>query len=156
MTRRILRKQECNFPLFSHDSDDRLSLNFHRFVILYISLIHEVWAFGQYYLPIALKFFSPSLIFHLGMLIVGFMLKNVSRIQIADDIDPGWASALRNIALAVILIKAGLGIDAGALRKLSLVCARLALVPCIMEAVTVAVAAHLLLGFGWDWAFMLG
>ncbi|XP_033644451.1 sodium/hydrogen exchanger 9B2-like [Asterias rubens] len=98
-------------------------------------------------------FHLPAL---LGMLIVGFMLKNVSRIQIADDIDPGWASALRNIALAVILIKAGLGIDAGALRKLSLVCARLALVPCIMEAVTVAVAAHLLLGFGWDWAFMLG
>ena len=31
------------------DSDDRLSLTFHKFVILYISCdIYEVWAFGQY------------------------------------------------------------------------------------------------------------
>ena len=58
------------------------------------------------------------------MLLVGFMFKNVPHIQLADDIHRGWASALRNIALAVILIKAGLGIDATALRRLSLVCAR--------------------------------
>ena len=30
-------KQGWVFPSFSPDSDDRLSLNFHRFVILYIS-----------------------------------------------------------------------------------------------------------------------
>ena len=46
MTRRKVRKQGCVFPLFSPDSVDRLSLHFHRFVILYIScvVIHEVWA----------------------------------------------------------------------------------------------------------------
>ena len=32
------------FPLFSPDSDERLSLNFHRFVILYRSCDYEVWA----------------------------------------------------------------------------------------------------------------
>ena len=37
MTRRNVRKQEWVFPLFSPDSDDGLSLNFHRFVILYKS-----------------------------------------------------------------------------------------------------------------------
>ena len=37
MTRRNVRKQGWVFPLFSSDSDDWLSLNFHRFVILYIS-----------------------------------------------------------------------------------------------------------------------
>ena len=36
MTRRNVQKQECVFPLFSPDSDDRLSLNVHMFVILYI------------------------------------------------------------------------------------------------------------------------
>ncbi|XP_022110696.1 sodium/hydrogen exchanger 9B2-like [Acanthaster planci] len=92
----------------------------------------------------------------LGMLLVGFMFKNVPGIQIADDIHPGWASALRNIALVVILVKAGLGIDAAALRRLSVVCARLATVPCVSEAVTVALVSRGLLGFGWDWAFMLG
>ena len=30
------------FPLFSPDSDDRLSLNFHRFVILYISCVTRI------------------------------------------------------------------------------------------------------------------
>ena len=44
MTPRNVRKQGLVFPLFSPDSDDRLSLNFHRFVILYIIVIHEVWA----------------------------------------------------------------------------------------------------------------
>ena len=37
--------------LFSPDSDDRLNLNFHRFVIFISVVIHEVWAFGQYCLP---------------------------------------------------------------------------------------------------------
>ncbi|XP_038060372.1 sodium/hydrogen exchanger 9B2-like [Patiria miniata] len=92
----------------------------------------------------------------LGMLLVGFIFKNVPGIQIADDIHPGWASALRNIALAVILIKAGLGIDAAALRRLSLVCARLSTVPCVSEAIIIAIMSHALLGFSWDWAFMLG
>ena len=40
------RKQWWVFPLFSPDSDDRLSLNFHRFVILFLScdtLSVELW-----------------------------------------------------------------------------------------------------------------
>ena len=37
MTRRNVRKQGWVFPLFSPNSGDRLSLNFHRFVILYRS-----------------------------------------------------------------------------------------------------------------------
>ena len=32
-----MQKQGWDFPLFSPDSDDRLSLNFLRFVIVYIS-----------------------------------------------------------------------------------------------------------------------
>ena len=44
-------KQEWVFPLFSPDSDDRLSLNFHRFVILYISCDIRSVGLGQYCLP---------------------------------------------------------------------------------------------------------
>ncbi len=33
---------------------------------------------------------------------------------------------------------------------------RLAFCPCLAEAVTVAVASHLILGFPWLWGFMLG
>ena len=90
------------------------------------------------------------------MLIMGFLLRNLPGLQLAGALHPGWASALRSAALAVILIKAGLGVDAAALWRLSLVCGRLATVPCVLEAAAVAVVARLLLGFGWDWAFMLG
>ena len=37
-------KQGWVFPLFSPDSDDRLSLNFHRFVNDIEVVVHEVWA----------------------------------------------------------------------------------------------------------------
>ena len=51
MTRRNVRKQEWVFPLFSPYSDDRLSLNFHRFVILYISRDTRSVGLRQYCLP---------------------------------------------------------------------------------------------------------
>ncbi|XP_030835875.1 sodium/hydrogen exchanger 9B2 [Strongylocentrotus purpuratus] len=92
----------------------------------------------------------------LGMLAAGFILKNVKAIDIANDISREWASALRSIALVVILLRAGLGIDAKALRRLSLVCLRLSFVPSILEAVIIAVASHFLIDFPWEWAFMLG
>nr|XP_054773886.1 sodium/hydrogen exchanger 9B2-like [Lytechinus pictus] len=92
----------------------------------------------------------------LGMLAAGFILKNVQAIDIANDISRDWASALRSIALVVILLRAGLGINAKALRRLSFVCLRLSFVPSILEATIVAVASHFFLDFPWEWAFMLG
>jgi len=62
----------------------------------------------------------------------------------------------RAIALTVILTRAGLGLDPVALRKLSLGVLRLAFTPCLVEAVTDAVASHFILGFPWVWGFMLG
>ena len=44
-------KQGWVFPLFSTDSDDRLSLNLHRFVILYRSCDTRSVGLGQYCLP---------------------------------------------------------------------------------------------------------
>ena len=51
MARRNARKQEWVFPLISPDSDDWLSLNLHRFVILYISCDTRSVGLGQYCLP---------------------------------------------------------------------------------------------------------
>ncbi|WAR20709.1 SL9B2-like protein [Mya arenaria] len=93
----------------------------------------------------------------LGMLIVGCLLRNVPKIDIVgNNLDSGWSSALRQIALTVILIRAGLGLDPAALRKLSFAVVRLAFSPCLMECVAEAVAAHFLLGLPWIWCFMLG
>ena len=50
MTRRNVRKQGWVFPSFSPDSDDRLSLNFHRFFILYSS-----WWYTKFFFVILNK-----------------------------------------------------------------------------------------------------
>ncbi|XP_071508916.1 sodium/hydrogen exchanger 9B2-like [Diadema antillarum] len=92
----------------------------------------------------------------LGMLIVGFLLRNIPVINVAEDINPEWSSSLRAMALVIILLQAGIGLDAGALKRLSIVCVRLCCLPCIAEACTAAVVSHFLLGFPWPWGFMLG
>ncbi|XP_064597587.1 sodium/hydrogen exchanger 9B2-like [Liolophura sinensis] len=92
----------------------------------------------------------------LGMLLMGGLLANIPKVKDAFAIDTTWSAGLRNIALVVILIRAGLGLDPKALRKLSFVVLRLAFLPCLFEALTVAIAAHLLLGFPWVWGFILG
>ncbi|XP_037084502.1 sodium/hydrogen exchanger 9B2-like [Pollicipes pollicipes] len=93
----------------------------------------------------------------LGMLIMGIVLANVPGLSgVATAVKESTSSLLRNVALMVILTRAGLGLDAGALRRLSLVVVRLAFTPCLSETLTVGIAAHLLLGMPWIWSFMLG
>ena len=92
----------------------------------------------------------------LGMLLAGFLLRNVRGIDLARHIDKRWSSTLRSMALVVILIRSGLGLNTSALRKLKFTLARLAFLPCILEAVTAAILVHLLLDMKWLWAFQLG
>ncbi|XP_044284434.1 sodium/hydrogen exchanger 9B2-like [Varanus komodoensis] len=98
----------------------------------------------------------PSLPPLLGMLLVGFLIRNVPVISNIVQINEKWGAALRSIALAIILIRAGLGLDAKALKKLKAVCLRLSLGPCLTEACTAAVVSHFLMHLPWEWGFMLG
>uniref|UniRef100_A0A0L8HCD6 Cation/H+ exchanger transmembrane domain-containing protein n=1 Tax=Octopus bimaculoides TaxID=37653 RepID=A0A0L8HCD6_OCTBM len=61
-----------------------------------------------------------------------------------------------NTALTVILIRAGLGLDPDALRKLSFAVVRLAFCPCLIETLVATIASHFLLGLPWIWGIMLG
>uniref|UniRef100_A0A8C2ZXT6 Cation/H+ exchanger transmembrane domain-containing protein n=1 Tax=Cyclopterus lumpus TaxID=8103 RepID=A0A8C2ZXT6_CYCLU len=90
------------------------------------------------------------------MLLAGLLLRNVPYITDAVYIDTHWSSALRNIALSIILTRAGLGLDPSALSRLKAVCLRLAIGPCVVEASIVAVVSHFLLGLPWVWGFILG
>lgn len=45
------------------------------------------------------------------MLLAGFILRNIPVVTDAVYIDVRWSASLRNIALAVILVKAGLELD---------------------------------------------
>ena len=50
------------------------------------------------------------------MLLAGIALRNIPNVSIAEDIPPMWSSDLRSISLAVILLKAGLELDASVRR----------------------------------------
>uniref|UniRef100_A0A3B5AWD1 Mitochondrial sodium/hydrogen exchanger 9B2-like n=1 Tax=Stegastes partitus TaxID=144197 RepID=A0A3B5AWD1_9TELE len=92
----------------------------------------------------------------LGMLLMGFLLRNIPVVTDGVYIDFRWSASLRNIALAVILARAGLGLDPTALKKLKSVCIRVAVGPCTIEACTIALVSHFLMGLPWVWGFILG
>ncbi|XP_039076745.1 sodium/hydrogen exchanger 9B1 isoform X2 [Hyaena hyaena] len=92
----------------------------------------------------------------LGMLLAGFAIRNVPLLGDYIHISNTWSSTLRNTALTIILIRAGLGLDPRALKHLKTVCLRLAVGPCLMEACSTAVISHFLMNFPWQWGFLLG
>ncbi|XP_012510831.1 PREDICTED: mitochondrial sodium/hydrogen exchanger 9B2 [Propithecus coquereli] len=92
----------------------------------------------------------------LGMLLAGFLIRNIPVISDNVQIKHKWSSSLRSIALSIILVRAGLGLDSKALKKLKGVCVRLSMGPCVIEACTSALLAHFLMGLPWQWAFILG
>lgn len=53
---------------------------------------------------------SPPLLVA-GMLLMGFLLRNIPVVTDWVYINYRWSTSLRNIALAVILARAGLGLD---------------------------------------------
>ncbi|XP_041363754.1 sodium/hydrogen exchanger 9B2-like isoform X2 [Gigantopelta aegis] len=92
----------------------------------------------------------------LGMLVTGIVVNNIPQISFGRDTNHAWSANIRQIALTVILIRAGLGLDPKALRRLSFVVLRLAFSPCLVEMLTIGIAAHFVLEFPWTWGFMLG
>ncbi|XP_070786264.1 sodium/hydrogen exchanger 9B2 [Enoplosus armatus] len=125
--------------------------NLFGIVILFICSVLGGKLVGMIQLP-TLPPFPPLL----GMLLAGLVLRNVPYITNAVFIDTHWSAALRNIALSIILTRAGLGLDPSALSRLKAVCVRVAVGPCVVEASIVAVVSHFLLGLPWVWGFILG
>merc|ERR1712070_997872 len=91
-----------------------------------------------------------------GQLLMGFLLKNVIPDQL-NGLSAGLNSMLRSVALAIIMLRAGLGLDFAMLRKSSVSTMVLATGPCIGEATTIAVLANIIFpGMSWPFCFMLG
>lgn len=91
----------------------------------------------------------------LGMLITGIILKTIGFFKVSG-VYVNIVITLREVALSVILIKAGLGLDPAALVRLSLVVLRLACCPCVAEALGAAAVAHFVLGYPWVWGLLVG
>uniref|UniRef100_A0A8B9HHM4 Cation/H+ exchanger transmembrane domain-containing protein n=1 Tax=Astyanax mexicanus TaxID=7994 RepID=A0A8B9HHM4_ASTMX len=125
--------------------------NLFGLVVLFLSAVCGGKLVGMIQLPTL-----PPLPPLLGMLLMGLVLRNVPYVSEAVYIDQKWSSALRSVALAIILTRAGLGLNPAALRRLKAVCVRVAVGPCTTEACTVAVISHFLMGLPWIWGFILG
>ncbi|XP_044752203.1 sodium/hydrogen exchanger 9B2 isoform X2 [Coccinella septempunctata] len=94
----------------------------------------------------------PALI---GMLFVGLIFQNVGVVDI-DDSYSDITKELRNIALVIILIRAGLDLDPHALKRLKFTVLKLGLGPWFIEMITVAIFALYLLELPLSWALLLG
>ncbi|MEM9980088.1 MAG: cation:proton antiporter, partial [Cyanobacteria bacterium P01_D01_bin.2] len=101
---------------------------------------------------IAQRLKVPALV---GMVLVGILLGP----QAGNVISPGVldaADGLRTIAVMVILMKAGLGLDREKLAQQGTVALRLGFLPAICETVAVALAAIWLLDFDLPTGLLLG
>ncbi|NET46351.1 sodium:proton antiporter [Okeania sp. SIO2B3] len=101
---------------------------------------------------IASRLKAPPLV---GMVLVGILLGP----QISNTIDPSIlqaADSLRTIAVMVILMKAGLGLDREKLAQQGSVAIRLGFLPATCEAIVIALVAMWLLQFDFATGLLLG
>uniref|UniRef100_A0A7S1KR58 Cation/H+ exchanger transmembrane domain-containing protein n=1 Tax=Percolomonas cosmopolitus TaxID=63605 RepID=A0A7S1KR58_9EUKA len=93
----------------------------------------------------------------LGMLITGFLMRNIPYVSLLPQaIPPQFASTLRSFALCTILLKAGLGLNLGALLRLGHTTLLLATLPNLMECLAIAIPSAYILRIPFVWSFMLG
>lgn len=114
--------------------------------ILWIGLM------GFFVGQIARRLRVPALV---GMVFVGIVLGP----QVGNVISPavlGAANSLRIIAVMVILMKAGLGLDREKLKQQGSVALRLGFLPAACEAVAIALAAIFLFQFDFSTGLLLG
>ncbi|MBD2074236.1 cation:proton antiporter [Phormidium sp. FACHB-592] len=101
---------------------------------------------------IARRLKVPALV---GMITVGVILGP----QVGNVISPGvlnTANALRIIAVMVILMKAGLGLDREKLKQQGTVALRLGFLPAICEAIAITLAAIIIFRFDFPTGLLLG
>jgi NhaP-type Na+/H+ or K+/H+ antiporter len=101
---------------------------------------------------IARRLKAPALV---GMVLVGILLGP----QVGNVISPGVleaADGLRTIAVMVILMKAGLGLDREKLAQQGSVALRLGFLPAACEAIAIAIAAMWLFQFDFATGLLLG
>ncbi|MGB3652692.1 MAG: cation:proton antiporter [Rivularia sp. (in: cyanobacteria)] len=101
---------------------------------------------------IARRLKAPALV---GMVLAGIMLGS----QVTDLIDASVlaaSGALRTIAVMVILMKAGLGLDREKLAQQGTVALRLGFLPAACEALVIALAAMWILKFDFPTGLLLG
>ncbi|MBH8555967.1 cation:proton antiporter [Nostocaceae cyanobacterium CENA357] len=95
---------------------------------------------------------APPLI---GMILVGIILGPQVRNVISEDV-LGAADELRTLAVMIILMKAGLGLDREKLAQQGSVALRLGFLPAAIEAIAIAFAAMVIFKFDFPIGLLLG
>lgn len=91
-----------------------------------------------------------------GMILAGFVLRNVPGIDFARHISNVWSSNIRNVALIIVLTRGGLSMDLKQLKRLKIAVLLLAFVPCVIEGALDGLLATFWLKLPWQFAFTLG
>ncbi|CAK1540642.1 unnamed protein product [Leptosia nina] len=94
----------------------------------------------------------PALI---GMLLTGILFQNLHLVNMTDTYRQ-LNQDLRKVALVIILMRAGLGLNADVLKKHYIAVLQLGLLPWLVECVAIAIMTHYLLHLPWIWGFLLG
>ncbi|EUB58631.1 Mitochondrial sodium/hydrogen exchanger NHA2 [Echinococcus granulosus] len=71
-------------------------------------------------------------------------------------VNKALSSALRQIALATILTRAGLGLEPATLKRIWSSMIRLTCLPCLTEALVCTLVSKFLMNWPWPWAAMMG
>jgi solute carrier family 9B (sodium/hydrogen exchanger), member 1/2 len=95
---------------------------------------------------------APPLI---GMILVGIILGPQVRNVISEDV-LGAADELRTLAVMIILMKAGLGLDREKLAQQGTVALRLGFLPAVTEAIAIAFTAMIIFKFDFPTGLLLG
>ncbi|AFY82796.1 cation:proton antiporter [Oscillatoria acuminata] len=117
-------------------------------------LISTIWILGMGFFAgqFARRLGAPPLI---GMILVGVILGP----EVGNRLEPGILAAaddLRTLAVMIILMKAGLGLDREKLAEQGTVALRLGILPAILEAGAIAIAAMFLFQFDLFTGLLLG
>lgn len=118
-------------------------------MILSIALII---ALGMLASKLVAKLGLPGL---LGMIAVGVAL-GPHGFDVLAPVVLAHATEIRMVALVVILLRAGLGLEKQLLKRVGSVAIKMSAIPCLLEGAAIAGVAHLLLGMPFVEAGMLG
>lgn len=117
-----------------------------------ISSLAFILLFGFFFKVLFEKMRLPGL---LGMLLFGIIISPHSANLIHESI-LNISSDLRNIALIIILLRAGLGINRTSLEKLGTATVKMSFIPGILEGLTIALISTKLLDFSFIEGGILG
>ncbi|XP_076377878.1 sodium/hydrogen exchanger 9B1 [Megalopta genalis] len=91
-----------------------------------------------------------------GMLLAGLIIRNSGLYNIHEDLGTIATSKIRTFCLTFIMIRCGLQVSMTSLKRYTVFMMLLAVIPCTVELVILGICCRTILGYPWDWSFMVG